>query len=401
MNASKPIEDLENMSQKELANIVKKLNNVVKELESNCDTMSKMIPQLQQVIRHEHLLNGKDTKPLLKKKDEFIEVLEGKISDLKVTGCTRFSMSSAAYFKANKRACKELYGFKDFEFLTGFIVKVLGVPCELPKTLKATGGKNAENSLSDFEKVLLTMFFCQTNMNYDMIGAMFGLHSRKTVGEIIDKWMPILGEAGDQLSTFTHYLDDEALDELLPKWYRELELNDVCAVIDGKDFMSETVRVDRVLNCAQSSNKVNHSAFRLLTWSLPCGAVIMRTPGFFGRASEKAILRAWGEHGLLVFPKGKCILGDKGFDNTAIGYTNFNTTLHPSFLTNKQFNLGEVHHNIKISKKRYTSEVVYSRVTNTKKLAGILQREHMKFFDELAGWAHGLANICYGHLQEL
>lgn len=152
--------------------------------------------------------------------------------------------------------------------------------------------------------------------------------------------------------------------------------------------MSETVRFDRVLNCAQSSNKVNHSAFRLLTWSLPCGAVIMRTPGFFGRATEKAILRAWGEHGLLIFPKGKCILADKGFGNTAIGYTNFNTTLHPSFLTNKQFNLGEVHHNIKISKKRYTSEVVYSRVTNTKKLAGILQREHMQFFDKLADWAH-------------
>lgn len=37
-------------------------------------------------------------------------------------------MSSAANFKANKRASKELYGFKDFEFLTGFIVKVLGVP---------------------------------------------------------------------------------------------------------------------------------------------------------------------------------------------------------------------------------------------------------------------------------
>jgi len=62
---------------------------------------------------------------------------------------------------------------------------------------------------------------------------------------------------------------------------------------------------------------MHHSAFRLLTWSLPCGAVIARTPAFFGRASEKALMSTWGQLGMLKFPAGYLILGDKGFDGTA------------------------------------------------------------------------------------
>jgi len=203
------------------------------------------------------------------------------------------------------------------------------------------------------------------------------------------------------LSSFTDFLDADALDKLEPEWYIKLNLHKIVALVDGKDFLCETCRKDRVLNCAQSSNKVNHSAFRILTWSLPCGAVIQRTPAFFGRASEKAILRAWGALGRLKLPRGYCILGDKGFDNTAGSYTNYNTTLHPSFLTNDQFSRDEVNHNIEICKKRYTCETVYSQVTQLKKLSGVLPRESFHHFEDMVAWGHGLANVCYGYLQKI
>ena len=213
--------------------------------------------------------------------------------------------------------------------------------------------------------------------------------------------MPVLGELGDALTNLCPFLDADSVDALEPEWYKEMGLSHVGALVDGKDFLCETIRKDRVLNCAQASNKVNHSAFRVLTWSLPCGAVIERTPAFFGRASEKAIMRAWGAHGRLRIPLGYVILADKGFDNTAGCYVNFNTSLHPAFLTNKQFSVGEANHNLEICKKRYTCETVYSRVTETGKLSGVLKKEWFHHVDDLISWAHGTANICFGTLQKI
>ena len=66
-----------------------------------------------------------------------------------------------------------------------------------------------------------------------------------------------------------------------------------------------------------------------------------------------------------------------------------------------QFSRNEVNHNIEICKKRYTAEVVYSRISQTTRLNGIIPREHFHNVEYLVGWAHGVANICYGLLQEI
>jgi hypothetical protein len=382
---------------KELDTSQMKLEDTTSDLQNN----SKELSDLQKAVRAQndlYKINDPDLREELLQRNE-ITVRE--LADLKVSGMNRYSMSHPEHFNLNPEACREYYGFRDFQFLKRFIEKVIGVPYDPPSKLKSIGGHNSENALSEFEQVLIAMFYCNSSFNYYTIGSVFGLKSRVTVRKYIDRWMPVLGEAGDMLSTFTHYLDTDALKWLEPEWYIKLNLRDISAVIDGKDFMCETVRTDRFLNCAQSSNKVNHSAFRLLTWSLPCGAVIQRTPAFFGRASEKAILRAWGSLGRLKFPIGTCILGDKGFDSTAGSYTNYNTTLHPSFLTNGQFSRDQVNHNVLICKKRYTCEVVYSRVASTKKLQGVIARETFKHFESVVGWSHGLANICYGYLQKI
>jgi hypothetical protein len=202
------------------------------------------------------------------------------------------------------------------------------------------------------------------------------------------------------ISSWLHLLNAEAIDQLRPKSYEELGLNEIAAVIDGKDFLCETVRVDRVVHCAQASNKMHASAIRVLTWSLSCGAVIERTPACLGLASEKSIMNAWGKNGHLQFPFRYMILGDKGFENTAGCYSNYNATLHPSFLTHGNFNRDQIDHNITISQKRYSCEVVYSRVVEVRKLQGIFKREWFQHFEALLGWAHGRANF-YTHLQKI
>ena len=256
-----------------------------------------------------------------------------------------------------------------------------------------------KNPLSDFEQILLTYLWMNVTWNNDIVGLMFGIRCRRTVETYVHRWLPLIGERGDMMSDFLAFFDREAYDKLNPQSYIDLELEQICSVLDGKDYPCETVRSNRVLNCAQSSNKIHGSAFRNLTWSLPCGGVIERTPSFLGRASEKAIMSLWGSLGRLKFPKGYLILADKGFDNLAAYYTNYNTSLHPSFLHNKKFSEQQVNHNIKICQKRYSCEVVYSRVAMVGKLSGVIKREWFSHFEYLLAWAHGPANFAYGYLQ--
>jgi len=243
-----------------------------------------------------------------------------------------------------KCSVSNLYGFADFEFLIDFLESVFDVKYKKPKNVNLHQGKGG-GGLREFEQILLTLLWTNTLWNGDVIGVLFGIKSTTTVSNYIKKWMHLLGECGDMLSSFLPFMDESSFEALEPESYIDMDLRKIGALVDGKDFLSETVRSDRVLNCALASNKMHHSAFRLLTWSLPCGAVIARTPALFGRASEKAIMSTWGKLGMLKFPAGYLILGDKGFDGTATCYVNYNTTL-----TNDQFNKDQVNHNITFAK---------------------------------------------------
>ena len=302
----------------------------------------------------------------------------------------------------DRKLCEQIYGFADFDFLLDFIYAAFDLEYVKPTNLTLSRGgakNNKDRSLSEVEQILLTLVFTNTRWSYGIIGLMFGV-GKSAVAKYITKWMPMLGERGDMMSHLLIFLDSAAYDALEPESYKEVGLRKVAALVDGKDFLTETVRVDRVMNCAQASNKMHASAFRVLTWSLPCGAVVERTPAFLSRASEKGIMSAWGKRNRLKFPVGYVNLGDKGFDNTASCYVNYNTTLHPSFLSNKRFTKGQVNHNTYISQKRYSCEVVYQRVTRVGKLSGIYRREWFQHFENIVGWAHGRSNLCYKYLQK-
>ena len=52
------------------------------------------------------------------------------------------------------------------------------------------------------------------------------------------------------------------------------------------------------------SDKVGHSAGRLITWSTPAGLIVEVTPLFLGRATETAVVAVWGSyHGTVPLSK--------------------------------------------------------------------------------------------------
>mmetsp|Transcript_24054 Transcript_24054/g.47786 ORF Transcript_24054/g.47786 Transcript_24054/m.47786 type:complete len:222 (+) Transcript_24054:1633-2298(+) len=80
----------------------------------------------------------------------------------------------------------------------------------------------------------------------------------------------------------------------MPIRYFELGLDKVGLLMDGKDCVTDTVRVNSFISSSQYSDKMHCSAARYIMWVLPCGLSVTYTPVFLGRTSEKALVEYWG-----------------------------------------------------------------------------------------------------------
>ena len=172
-----------------------------------------------------------------------LEILE------KEAGLNRLSLTTRyGSICTDRKLCEQLYGFADFEFLLDFINAAFDIEYVKPANLGLSSGGGGKNTnikkSSEVEQILLTLVFTNTRWSYDIIGLMFGVKTR-SVGKVIAKWMPMLGERGDMMSHLLKFMDSDAFDALEPESYKEVGLRKVAALVDGKDFLTETVRVDR------------------------------------------------------------------------------------------------------------------------------------------------------------
>ena len=80
----------------------------------------------------------------------------------------------------------------------------------------------------------------------------------------------------------------------MPQRHFEIGLDKVGLLMDRKDCVTDTVRVNSFVLRAQYSDKMHCSAARYIMWVLPCGLSVTCTPLFLGRVSEKALVEYWG-----------------------------------------------------------------------------------------------------------
>jgi len=253
---------------------------------------------------------------------------------------------------------------------------------------------NPKAPLSQFKQCLMALFFIEHQCSLQLIAQIYGYKDHSQISRIINAWVPEWGDLGEDLSILP-FITADVIDELEPQSYIDLDLRKVGAIIDGKDFYTETVRKDRVISVAQQGNKLHKSSFRILTWSLPCGLSFEHTDAFLARASEKQLNRLWCSNGRLKnIPPGYLIMGDKGFDQTTGFYYNNNGVLHPAFLHgNVQFSEEQLGHNLRACQLRYTCETFYSNVTNCDRLYGFIRRNMFHHFQDICHWGHGRANM--------
>ena len=87
---------------------------------------------------------------------------------------------------------------------------------------------------------------------------------------------------------------DNFILDAMPEEYFIRGLDMVALLNDGKDFVTDTVRINSCISRGQYSDKMKSSAGRFIAWTLPCGLSVTYSPLFLGRISEKAIVEYWG-----------------------------------------------------------------------------------------------------------
>ena len=208
------------------------------------------------------------------------------------------------------------------------------------------------------------------------------LNDPTTISRVCNMWVPKWGRVGRHLSILP-FIDAFTIDEMESEKFVSLDLRKVAYLKDGKDFLCDTSPVDRVINNAQQSTKIHHSAVRILTWGLPCGLSYEHTDGFLGRVGGKWMVELWTKYGRLILPVGYLGIGDKGFFATSGFYHNLNTIVCPAFLWKGiQFDLDQIGYSLQCSQGRYSIKTFYARVAKCRAFEGrVFSRNLFSYFD--------------------
>ena len=80
----------------------------------------------------------------------------------------------------------------------------------------------------------------------------------------------------------------------MPDEYFIRGLDNVALLNDGKDFVTDTVRINSCISRGQYSDKMHSSGARFIACTLPAGLSVTYSPLFLGRIPKKAIVEYWG-----------------------------------------------------------------------------------------------------------
>lgn len=216
--------------------------------------------------------------------EEKVRKLESKVNNfIECGGLNRFNITSDSWHDKNPEACHNLFGFKTFKIMKVFL------RCCFPKLLQNVGSFcNANKHITEFEECLVCIMKFHRAFTDLTMSLMWG-KKRSSINNYINKWGPILGWAGNQLS-----LLDAAptwFDFAEPQEYKDNNVVNIGCVIDGKIFQTEERRGMSIIKRAQYSNKTSSAGALLMDWMFTCGVGFMHSPLMFAKLSEGQLVR--------------------------------------------------------------------------------------------------------------
>lgn len=300
-------------------------------------------------------------------------------------GLSRMTITSSEWHANNPRAAKHLFGFDSWHETRHYIWAFW-------PNLDQRPVRSASSDITEFEKCLIARIRIRRRYEEGSLALIWG-RSRTSINRYIGEWAPQWGLMGRVLSELS--IDEKYLQATCPAAYRSVGHGGVGSLLDGKDFLVESERKNNAIKNAQWSNKSSKSAFRVIVWSTPSGLIFEKTCAFLGRPSEGRLVRLWRSR-LRKIPAGWSVLADRGFANDARLYPNLNAHVTPHFLRPRQrtqFESAEVGNDQELSMLRYTSETIFSRVTDEKILTDVVPYSAFSIFQHAYDWACGNANL--------
>ena len=256
--------------------------------------------------------------------DYSFEMIDAMISTtmLKYGGLNRFTLFDDQWHAANPKAVQDLFGFRTWAELVfyikcfhpgldteqrgpGFCIATMHMVHEHSNKVTPTAGNGGTSKhhhkmcLSDFQQCVLTKLFMHSMPVRCRIAKIVGITDQR-MGQIIQRWAPVWGKWGEQISILR--ITKEYLDRERPLEYEALGFENVAALFDGKDYLCHVRRKESKKQRSQMSNKVKAAAARDITWTTPAGLCFEYTKLFGGRISEQRLVELWGSLGNAYAP---------------------------------------------------------------------------------------------------
>lgn len=249
------------------------------------ENILKGSPQEVQRLFRELKRELNSVKSELSSEKEKRKAVEIELDGIKYIGLSRFTISSDEWHKRHPDACHQLFGFDTFDQLKIYH-KVF-----FQKEKNYVESTSYSDYITFFEKSLMWLMKTRVNMKHSQLMLIFE-RARSTISKKLKDIGPFWKKIG--LSLCLLDISESFLEKQMPQEFIDANMTHVAALNDGKDFKSESVRIDSFFHRVGYSSKIQCNGFRIITYSLPYGLVFLTSPVYFARATEGAIVSIMG-----------------------------------------------------------------------------------------------------------
>lgn len=203
-------------------------------------------------------------------------------------GLTRFNLLSPEWHLLNPKQCKDLFGFDDYSELSES-VGCYWIMFDDPTTLAPA--KSSKEKTTEYEKCLITLMRFHRRTTLEHLAGIWGKHMSK-ISDYIYEWAHKWGKMGRYLSILD--VTEELLKACTPKEFKDMKMEKVGLLVDGKVIMTDVVRAHNAVKRAMWNDKTNHNGVLFHAWIMPYGLSVEHTPLYLGRVTEQALVELWG-----------------------------------------------------------------------------------------------------------
>lgn len=244
-------------------------------------------------------------------KEDLEEELESMRKVFAEGGITRQTFSSDSWHASHKGAANLLFGWRSWDTTKAWL-KIYTPGLELKRQTKGY--------LTDFESVLVVLMCWKLPMKQEVAALILDV-DRSVVSRKVQHWGPMLAHRSRLLANLDLQSDFDFLsaaqclelgidhcatadkkdrfpsyiDAAMPAVFKQDKLTEVSLLVDGKDILTDSVRVNSGVNILMYSKKSEGSAGRVLSWILAGGLNVYSTGLYLGRVSEERLVELHGE----------------------------------------------------------------------------------------------------------